>query len=100
MNDELDFSNFSTKTDLKKLTGIDTPSFAKNVNLTKLKSDVGKLDIDKLKDVPINLNNFKSKLHKLDVDKLIPFHVNLCQLIHVVKNDIFLRKRKMFLMLR
>ena len=43
------------KTDLKNETGVDTSKFAKNVNLASLKSNVDKLDIDKLKNVPSNL---------------------------------------------
>ena len=61
MNTELDLSNYATKTDLKNATGIDTSSFAKNVDLAKLKSNVGKLDIDKLKNIPTNLKNLKSR---------------------------------------
>ena len=49
---ELDLSNYITKTDL---TEIDTSSFAKKVDLASLKSNVAKLDIDKLKKVPTNL---------------------------------------------
>ena len=85
---ELDLSNFATKTDLKNATGIDTSSFAEKVNLANLKSNVDKLDIDKLKIVPTNLSNLKSKIDKLDVDKLVPFLVDLSKLSNVVKNDI------------
>ena len=49
---ELYLSNYITKTDL---TEIDTSSFAKKVDLASLKSNVAKLDIDKLKKVPTNL---------------------------------------------
>ena len=85
---ELGLSNFATKTDLTNATGIDTSSFAKKVNLANLKSNVDKLDIDKLKIVPTNLSNLKSKVDKLDVDKLVPFLVDLSKLSNVVKNDI------------
>ena len=61
MNVELDLSNYATKTDLKNATGIDTSSFAKNVDLANLKSNVGKLDIDKLKNIQTNLKNLKSR---------------------------------------
>ena len=44
----------------------------KKTDLANLKSDVDKLDIDKLKNVPTNLNNLKSKVDKLDVEKLVP----------------------------
>ena len=60
----------------------------KKSNLASLKSDVDKLDIDKLKNVPTNLSNLKSKVDKLDVDKLVPVPIDLSKLSHVVKNDI------------
>ena len=50
-----------------------------------LKSDVDKVDIDKLKDVPVNLSNLKSNLDKFDVDKLVPAPVDLSKLSDVVK---------------
>ena len=85
---ELDLSNYATKTDLKNATGIDTSSFAKKVDLANLKSNVDKLDIDKLKNVPTNLSNLKSKVDKLDVDKLVPVLVDLRKLSDVVNNDV------------
>ena len=85
---QLDLSNYATKTDLKNATGIDTSSFAKKVDLANLKSNVDKLDIDKLKNVPTNLSNLKSKVDKLDVDKLVPVPVDLSKLSDVVKNDV------------
>ena len=48
----------------------------KKINLANLKSDVDKLDIDKLKNVPTNLSNLKTKVDKLDVDKLTCSTVN------------------------
>ena len=65
---ELDLPN-ATKADLKNATGVDTSKFARKVDLANLKSNVDKLDIDKLKNVPTNLSNLKSKVDKLDVDK-------------------------------
>ena len=52
------------------------------------KSNVDKLDIDKLKNVPSNLSNLKSKVDNLDVDKLVPVPVDLSKLSDVVKNDV------------
>ena len=60
----------------------------KKIDLANLKSDVDKLDIDKLKNIQINLSNLKSKVDKLDVDKLVPVPVNLSKLSDVVKNDV------------
>ena len=50
-----------------------------------LKSDIDKLEADKLKNVPINLSNLKCKYDKLDFDKLIHVPVNLSKLSDVVK---------------
>ena len=36
------------------------------------KSNVDKLDIDKLKNVTTNLSDLKSRVDKLDVDELLP----------------------------
>ena len=73
MKVELDLSNYATKADLKNATGAETSK----VDLVILKSNVDKLDIDKLKNVPTNLNNLKIKVEKLDVDKLVHVSVDL-----------------------
>ena len=85
---ELDLSNYATKADLENATGVDTSKSAKKVDLANLKSDVDKLDIDKLKNAPSNLNNLKSKVDKLNVDKLVPVPVHLSKLSDVVKNNV------------
>ena len=64
---------------------------AEKVDLASLKSNVDKLDIDKLKTVPRNLSNLKRKVDKLDNDKLVPAPVDLSKLSDVVK--IMLLKR-------
>ena len=64
---ELDLSNIVTKADLKNAKGVDTLEFAKKTDLANLKSDVDRLDMDKLKNVPSNISNLKSKVDKLDV---------------------------------
>ena len=38
------------------------------VNLASLKSNIDKLDIDKLKNVPTNLRSLKIEVEQLDVD--------------------------------
>ena len=63
----LDLSNIVTKADLKNAKGVDTLEFAKKTDLANLKSDVDRLDMDKLKNVPSNICNLKSKVDKLDV---------------------------------
>ena len=59
---ELDLSNYATETDLKNATGVDTFDFGKKTDFSNLKTDLDKLDIDKLKNVPSNSSNLKSKI--------------------------------------
>ena len=77
---ELDLSNYATKADLKNGAGVHTSKCAKKVDLPNLKSDVEKLGIDKLKNLPTNLSSLKSKVGKLDVDKVVPVPVDLRKL--------------------
>ena len=67
---------------------LDLPNYATiMVDLTSLKSNVDKLDIDKLKNVPTNFSNLRRKVDKLDVDKLVPVPVDLSKLSGIVKTD-------------
>ena len=52
---ELDLTNYATKTDLKNITHVDVSSFASKTNLTALKTEVDKIDVDKLETVPDDL---------------------------------------------
>ena len=88
INVKVDLSNYATKSDLKNATGIDTSKLAAKSDLVSLKTEVDKLDIDKLKSLPNNLSNLKSKVDKLDIDKLAPVPVDLSKLSNVVKNDV------------
>ena len=46
---ELDLSNYATKSDLKIDAAVNTSDFVMKADLTRLKSDVDKLDIGQLK---------------------------------------------------
>ena len=89
--------NYAAEADLKNATEVATWSFAKKTDIANLKSDVDKLDIDKLKNVPTNLSNLKSIVDKLNVDKLVAVPVDLSKLPNVVN---LLLLKKMSLMLR
>ena len=88
INLKIDLSNYATKTDIKSISLVDTSGFAKKSNLSSLKTEVDKLDIDKLKILPNNLSNLKNKADKLYIDKLVPVPVDLGKLINVVKNEV------------
>ena len=49
---ELDLINYATKTDLKNITHVDVSSFASKTTLAALKTEVDKIDTDKLKTAP------------------------------------------------
>ena len=57
---ELDLTNYATKTDLKNITHIDVSSFASKSNLAALKTEVDKIDVDKLKTTPIDLDRLNN----------------------------------------
>ena len=52
---ELDLTNCATKTDLKNITHVNVSSIASKTNLAALKTEVDKIDADKLKTVPFDL---------------------------------------------
>ena len=52
---ELDLTNYATKTDLKNIIHVDVSSFASKTNLAALKTEVDKIDADKLKTTPTDL---------------------------------------------
>ena len=68
INVEVDLSNYATETDIKKILHADTSSFALKSNLASLKTEVDKLDIDKLVPVPVDLSKL-SDVVKNDVVK-------------------------------
>ena len=55
MKVELDLSNNATKDNVKNITHVDVSSFVSKANLVALKTEVDKLDTDKLKTTPADL---------------------------------------------
>ena len=88
INVKIDLSNYATKSGLKNATGIYTSKLAAKSDLVNLKTEVNKLDIDKLKNAPSNLSNLKSRKDKLDIDKLAAVPVDLSKLSNAVKNEV------------
>ena len=68
INVKVDLSNYATKADIKNISHVDTSSFALKTNLASLKTEVDKLDIDKLAPVPVDLSKL-SDVVKNDVVK-------------------------------
>ena len=57
---KIDFSNYATKTDIKNTSHDDTSSFALKTNLSSFKTEVNKLDIDKLKPLPDDVSKLSN----------------------------------------
>ena len=52
---ETDLSNYATKDDVKNITHVDVSSYATKTNVAAIKTEVDKIDRDKLKTVPDDL---------------------------------------------
>ena len=65
---KVDLSNYAKKTDLKNVSHVDVSTFALKSNLANLKTEVDKIDADKLKTVPVDLAKL-SNVVKNDVIK-------------------------------
>ena len=70
INVKVDLSNYATKTDLKNVTHLDTSSFALKRNLASLKTEVDKLDIDKLVPVAVDLSKLSHVVKMMLLKKL------------------------------
>ena len=85
---QLDLTNYATKDDVKNVTHVDVSSYASKINLAALKTEVDKIDTDKLKTVSDDLaklsnvvkidvvkktdyNTLKSKVDSIDVSKYV-----------------------------
>ena len=89
-----DLSNYATKADIKNILHVDTSSFALKTNLANLKTEVDKLDIDKLVPIPTDLsklsNVVKNDVVKKDVyDKLVAKvnNIHTCRSVLITKYD-------------
>ena len=73
---ELDLTNYATKTDLKNITHVDVSSFASKTNLAALKTEVDKIDVDKLKTTPTDLAKLTNAV-KHDVVKKTDYNTKV-----------------------
>ena len=85
INVKVDLSSYATKTDLKNISHIDVSSYALKTNLASLKSEVDKIDTDKLKTVPDDLAKL-SNVVKNDVVKKTYYNTLKTKVLLELKN--------------
>ena len=68
INVKVGLSNYAAKADIKNVTHVDTSTFALK-NLASLKTEVDRLDIDKLVPVPVDMSKLSDWIVKNDVVK-------------------------------
>ena len=86
---ELDLANYATKDDVKNITHVDVSSYATKTNLAALKTEVDKIDTDKLKIIPADLAKLTNVV-KNDVVKKTDYNTKVTsienQIAGVTKN--------------
>ena len=89
---KIDLSNYATKTDIKNISHVDTSSFALKTNLASLKTEVDKLNIDKLVPVLVDL----SKLSDAVKNGVVKKHVydRLVAKVNSIDTSAFVSKTK------
>ena len=70
INVKVNFSNYAIKADVKNVTHVDTSKFALKAELANLKTEVDKLDIDKLVTVSVDLSKLSNVVKNEVVLKL------------------------------
>ena len=92
INVKVDLSNYATTTDLKNVTHVDTSTFALTTNLAILKTEVDKLDINKLAPVSVDLSKL-SDVVKNDVVKKTVYDKLVAKVINIDTNDFVLKTK-------
>ena len=92
INVKVDFSNYATKLDLQNGTHVDTSSFALKTNLANLKTEVDKLDNDKLAPIPVDFSKLSDVL-KYDVAKKTAYDKLVTKVNNIDTSDFALKTK-------
>ena len=90
INVKIALSNYATKTDFKNVAHDDTSSFALKTNLVNLKTEVDKVDFDKLVPVPVNFSKL-SHLVKNDAVKKSVYDKLVAKVNNIDTSDFVLK---------
>ena len=69
INIKVHLSNYATQADIENISHVDTWNFELKANLANLKTEVDKLDIDKLVPVPVDLSKLSDAVENDVVKK-------------------------------
>ena len=92
INVKVDLSNYGTKTDLTNIPHVDTSSFALKTNLAGLKTEIDKLDIDKLAPDPVDLSKLGDVVKNDVVKKAV--YEKLAAKVNNIDTSAFVLKTK------
>ena len=92
INVKVDLSTYATKTDLKNVTHVDASSFELKTNLANLKTEVDKLDVDKLVPIPVDLSKL-SDLVKSDIVKKTVYDILVANVNNIDTSDFVLKTK-------
>ena len=87
---EIELSNRATRKDVNDITHVDTSNFALKTNLSSLKTEVDKLDTDKLTTIPVDLSKL-SNVVKNDVVKKTVYDELVAKVDNIDTNDFMLK---------
>ena len=89
---KVDLSNYATKRDIKSISYIDISNFALKTKSANLKTEVDKLDIDRLVPVPADLSKLSDVL-KNDVVKKDVYHKVVTKVNNIDTNGFVLKTK-------
>ena len=89
---KIDLTNYATKKDIQSITHVNTSNFALKRNLANLKTEVGKLDIDKLVPIPNDLSKLNNVV-KNDVIKKVDYNKLVAKVNNIDTNDFVLKTK-------
>ena len=93
INVKVNLSNHTTTAEFKNATGVDTSKLAPKSDFARLKAEVDKIDVDKLKTIHVDLTK-PSNVVKNEVDKKTVYDNKLVTKVNSIDTNRFVLKTK------
>ena len=91
INIKVNLSNYVIKLDLKNATGFETSKLAAKSDLASLKAEIDKIDVDKLKIVPVDLSKLSNVVNNDVVKKTL--YDKLVAKVNNIDTSVFVKKQ-------